>query len=389
MNKITLKNLDFKDKIVLIRTGFDVPVDKNGKILDDKRIKVSIPTIQYILSNGAKKIILMWHMGRPKGKVTKHLKTNIVTEYLSNIMDEKIVKIDNWGEKDFPENKIIALENLRFNPLEKSKDQEKRDIFGKHLASLADIYINDAFSNSHRDHASMTSVPKFVFNGVGLSVENELRTFHDVLNKPQRPITIIFGGVKADKIDAMSNLTNFADKVLVGGALAYLMLKCSGVNVGSSKIDKEGLDQCEKEIKDLIKDPTTVLPIDCVIANKFAKDAKTKIVDIGEIGDWMALDIGPKTARKYIDIINESKTILWFGPIGVSEFEIFAKGTKNIAQAIADKDAITIIGGGNSADAIRDLGLEEEMTLVSSGGGAALELVQGNSLPAIDVINNN
>jgi len=224
MDFLTLKDMDLKDKKVIIRTGFDLPVDDEGNIKDDKRIKISIPTIKYILDQEPKQIILMCHMGRPKGEVVEKLKTDKAAERAGELIGEEVAKIDDWGENGIPNSKIVFLENLRFNKAEKSKDQDERDNFGKQLASLADIYVNDAFSNCHRDQASMTSIPKFIQGCVGLSVEKEVTTIENTIKNPEKPVVAIIGGLKADKLNAINNLLPKVDKILMGGALAFALL---------------------------------------------------------------------------------------------------------------------------------------------------------------------
>ena len=379
-----LEDIDFKDKRVMIRLGTDVPIDEEGNILDDTRIKLALPTIKYVLERKAKQIILMCHLGRPKNNEDK-FRTDKIAEKISTLLDERIIKVDGWGPI---EGKIIFLENLRFHDGEKNKDEEKRDKFGKELASLADIFVQDAFSNCHRDHASMTSIPKFIPSCTGMLVEKEISIITSTLNNPERPFVSIIGGVKADKLNAIKNMSNKADFILVGGALAFTILKAQGYNVGKSKIDMEGLDM--DFIEEIKTNEKIVLPVDAVVADKFSGDANTKEVSIEEIPkEWMALDIGPKSIEKYVNIIKNAKTVVWNGPIGVFEFKRFAEGTEKIAYALAELDAKVIIGGGDSEEAVSKLGLQDKMTHISSGGGASLTLFEGKKLIAIEALKEN
>jgi phosphoglycerate kinase len=382
----TLKDLDFKGKKVIVRIGLDVPVDGNGNVLDDQRIKISVPTIKYLLDHSAEQIILMGHMGRPKNK-EERLSTRKVAKVLSKLLGEKVIKIDDWGENGIPNSKIVVLENVRFNKLEKDKSVVNRDKFGKQLASLADIYVEDAFSNCHRDQASMTSVSKFIPGCVGMSVEKEVSLIKKSLDNPKKPTVVVMGGLKADKLNAIVNLLGKVDKILIAGALAFTLLKAEGYEMGDSKIDAEGLKSLSSLVKKINNNPKIKLPVDAVIADKFDANANSKIVSIDQVSKgWMALDLGPETIAEYKKIISSAKTILWFGPIGVFEFDKFAKGTKEIGKAIAENKGVSIIGGGDSAKSVESLGLEDKMTLVSTGGGASLTLIEGKELVALKVL---
>ncbi|MBI2549332.1 phosphoglycerate kinase [Candidatus Woesearchaeota archaeon] len=386
MDVPTLTDRDFTDKRVLMRVGFDLPLDEHGNITDDKRIQVSLPSINYVLDHGAKQLVLMCHLGRPKNK-EPHLRTDKVAERLRELLDREVVKVDDWGEHGLPDKRVVFLENLRFHPGEKSKNPEERDAFGKQLASLADRYVNDAFSNCHRDHASMTSVPKYIHGCIGASVAKEVRLIESCLEHPQKPVVAVIGGLKADKLNAMKHLLGIADKIVVGGALAFTLLKASGYEVGNSKVDVEGLEELKDIVAEVMNNPKVLLPLDAVVADKFDAQAKSKTVPIQGIEPgWMALDIGPQTVQLYQEQLKTAKTILWFGPIGVFEMEKFAQGTREIAQTIAQLKVTSIIGGGDSANAVHSLGLEDKMTLVSTGGGASLTLVEGNTLPALEVL---
>jgi 3-phosphoglycerate kinase len=389
MDLPTLQNAYIGEKKVLVRAGFDVPIDEKGNILDDSRIKLSVPTIKYLLEHGAKQIIVMTHIGRPKNREGRFM-TDRLAAKLSELLGEKVTKIEDFGENGLPDPKIdhiVMLENLRFDPREKDKDPAKRDEFGKQLASLADIYVNDSFSNCHRDHASMTSVPKFIPGCVGSSVEKEVLTIKEAIEKPEKPFVSIIGGVKADKLNAIANLLDRVDKILVAGALAFTLLKQFGKETGKTKTDTEGLVGFDNILKKIKDNPKVILPVDAVLADAFHADANSKISSVDDIDpEWMALDIGPETTKIFKETIKEAKTIIWNGPIGVFEFEKFADGTKKIANALAESGATTIIGGGDSGAAVDKLGLAEKMTLVSSGGGASLELFEGKELVALKAL---
>jgi len=345
-----------------------------------------LPTLRYLLEAGASQLVLMTHVGRPKNN-EPNLKTDKIAAYLQSLLNIEVAKIDDWGEGGVPTSKIVMLENLRFNPAEKSKKESERDLFGKQLASLADFYVNEAFSNSHREHASMTSVPKFIPGFAGLGVEKEVNSIKKAIQNPEHPLVAIIGGLKADKLPAIDYLMNVADHILVAGALAFTLRKAQGVNVGSSKVDEEGMEELASLVEKITQSNKVLLPEDAVVADTFDEKANHKIVQIDQIEEgWMALDIGPKTIEKYSPYLQSAKTILWFGPIGVFEMEPFANGTRVIARAMAESPAITIIGGGDSAGAVSQLGLEEKMTLVSTGGGASLQMIEGKKLPAIEIL---
>lgn len=373
-------------KKVIVRVDFNVPMDEKGDVKSDKRIKFALPTIQHLLKQGVAQVILMSHVGRPKSN-EPNLKTDKIAVRLSELLGMPVKKVDDWGEKGMPKDKIVLLENLRFNPGEKSKDDKEKAAFGKQLASLADVYVNDAFSNSHRAHASMTEVPKHIPGYAGFGVEKEATALLAALKNPKHPMVAVIGGLKADKLGAIANLMKMADSVLVAGALAFSLLKSKGLNMGASKIDDEGLEEMKDVVSKVLKAKNVVLPVDCVVADKFAEDAKSKSVAVDKVpAGWMALDLGPKTVRGYSDRIKGAKTVLWFGPIGVFEMAKFAKGTSAIGKAIAQSKGLTIVGGGDSASAAEKLGVASKMTLVSTGGGASLEMIEGKEMPGLKVL---
>jgi len=396
MKFLTLKDMDLEGKKVLLRVDYNVPLDEEGNVKNDKRIKSTLPTLNYLLEKNAK-IILMTHAGRPKGKVVDNMRTKSIAAKLGEIIGKEVKYVAECvGEEvkavvdSMQPGDILMLENTRFYPAEKSKEESERIEWAKQIAELGDVYVNDAFANCHRDHATMTGIIKFIPGCVGLLVEKEMQMLKEKLDNPEKPMISVIGGVKADKMTAIKNLLKKTDKVLIGGALAFLFLKIAGKNVGASKIDTEGVEDKEAEIKELMADERVVLPVDCIIADKFEADAESKTVDVDSIEDgWMALDIGPKSIEKYVEILKTAKTIVWNGPIGVFEFEKFANGTKQIAETIANSDAISVIGGGDSAAAIEKLGLQDKVTHVSTGGGASLKLIQGKDLVAIKALEEN
>lgn len=383
----TLKDIaDLRGKKVIVRVDFNVPLDSEGNIRNDKRIRHALPTIKHLLENGVAQIILMSHIGRPKNN-EPNLKTDKVAVKLRELLGKPVAKVDDWGKSGLPDAQVVMLENLRFHPGEKSKDAAERDEFGKQLASLADYYVNEAFSNSHRSHASMTSVCKFIPGVAGLGVEQEINAIKSAIQNPGRPMVAVIGGLKAEKLIAINNLLKVADDILVAGAVAFTLLKAQGKNMGASKIDDEGLEDMDELAKKIISNPKVHLPVDAVIADRFAEDADVKNVSVDDVPDgWMALDIGPETVGQYVHKLKEAKTILWFGPIGVFEMEPFSHGTKMIGRIVAEADAITIVGGGDSASAVEKMGLADQMTLVSTGGGASLKMIEGSELPAIKAL---
>ncbi|MBW2967213.1 phosphoglycerate kinase [Candidatus Woesearchaeota archaeon] len=392
MDLPTLQNIYIAGKRVLVRTGFDVPLDDDGNITDDSRIRISAPTVKYLLEHKAEQVIIITHIGRPKDR-EEHLQTDRLAERLADLIGHPVRKLDSFGEAGMPapdKAKVVMLENLRFNPFEKSKESGERDEFGKQLAGLADIYVNDSFSTCHRDHASMTSVPKFIPGCVGLSVEQEVTTIRKAMDSPERPFVSIIGGVKADKLNAVANLLDRVDKILVAGALAFTLLQKFGKEVGKTKTDSEGLAGFNDLLPQIQGNHKIELPVDAVLADRFDAGAESKTTGIDSIDPgWMALDLGPETINNFRTIINEAKTIIWNGPIGVFEFDKFAQGTKDIAQALAkakDRGATVIVGGGDSGAAVEKLGLKDRMTLVSSGGGASLELFEGKELVALKAL---
>ena len=373
-------------KRVFVRVDFNVPLDESGNVRDDKRIRHAIPTIRYLLEHGAGLIVLASHLGRPKNN-EEELKTDKVAARLAELLNEPVSKVDDWGENGLPEAGIVMLENIRFHAAEKSKDEAERDAFGEKLAGLADMYVNEAFSNSHRKHASMTSIPKFIPGYAGSGVEREVSAISEAISHPKHPLVAIIGGLKADKIKAVHHLMNKADRVLVAGALACNLLKAKGYEIGASKADDEGMEEQADIVKEVIVSRKVDLPVDFVVADDFSETAHVKVVSADSIEPgWMALDIGPQSADHFSSQISGAETVLWFGPIGVFEMAPFANGTRAVGEAMANLNGMTIVGGGDSASAIKKLGLADRMKLVSTGGGASLEMIEGKELPALKVL---
>lgn len=389
----TLKDLDFAGKKVLLRVDFNVPLDEEGNVVDDKRIRETLPTIKYLLARDAK-IIIISHLGRPKGQVVEKLKMNNVAKRLAELLGQEVVKLDSCVGTEVKQRinemkpkDVTLLENVRFYEGEKSKDEKVKNEFAKQLADLGDIYVNDAFANCHRDHASMTGIPKFLPSCAGLLVQKEVELLVKAIEEPERPFIVIAGGVKADKVNTISKLVEKADKILIGGSITFIFLKAKGYEVGNFKVDLEGFEGDEEKIKELLETQKIILPVDVVIADKFEANANSKIVNVENIAnDWIGLDVGPETIKYYQNILKQAKTIVWFGPIGVFEWEKFANGTKELAEFLAGLEATVIIGGGDSATAVDKLGLSYKMTYVSTGGGASLMLFEGKELPAIKAL---
>lgn len=375
MQKMSIRDIDVKNKKVLVRVDFNVPM-QDGEITDDTRIQAALPTINYLIDQGAK-VILCSHLGRPKGKVTAEFRLDPVAKRLSELLNRNVVKVDDCigpaveeaVDKMEPQD-VLLLENVRFYAEEEKNDPE----FARKLASIADIYVNDAFGAAHRAHASTEGVAKYIPGVAGFLMEKELSVMGKALENPERPFVAILGGAKVkDKIGVIRNLLSKVDSLLIGGGMAYTFLKAKGYEIGKSLLDEEGLTLAQ-ELMDLAesKGVKLLLPVDVVVAERFAADSPHKTVDVDAIpADWMGLDIGPKTQAVFGDVIKEAKTVVWNGPMGVFEMDAFAQGTFEVAKALAESDAVTIIGGGDSAAAVEKAGLAEKITHVSTGGGAS------------------
>jgi phosphoglycerate kinase len=385
----TLKDFKFSNKEVIVRVDFNVPVDEKGKILDDKRIRAALPTIQHLIKKKAM-VILMSHMGRPKGKIDEKLRMDAVAERLGKLLKKKVYKlddcigpdVDNFIDAMVP-GEVVLLENLRFYPEEKKNDS----YFAKELADLAFYYVNDAFGTCHRAHASVDAVTRSIPACAGFLVENEIKKMGNALKKPKKPYTAVMGGVKvSDKIEVINALLKKVDYLLVGGAMMFTFLKAGGLKVGKSIVENDKL----KLAKKLMKNRKIVLPVDCITGNKFDKSAKPRVCGVEDIkSNEIGLDIGPKTVKLYSDIIKKSKTVVWNGPMGRFEWKKFSKGTAGVAKAIAKSRAVSIVGGGDSAEAVEQMNLGKRMTHVSTGGGASLDFISGKKLPAISALEKN
>ena len=392
LNKKTLKSFDFKDKKVLVRVDFNVPLEDN-KVADDTRIREALPTIKYLLENGAKKVILCSHLGRPKGKVVESLRMDPVAQKLRELLGQDILKLDDCvGEEvkaqiESTQIRLILLENLRFHPEEEKGDED----FAKELAELADIYVNDAFGTAHRAHASTCIVAKFLPSCIGFLMEKEIKYLSKIILNPDKPFVAILGGAKvSDKIRVIENLLDKVDKILIGGAMSYTFLKTKGINIGNSKIEADKLDLATK-ILELAqsKGVKIVLPQDHIVAQSLDKPETKRVTDNEIPEGFMGLDIGPKTIELFKEELKTAKTILWNGPVGVFEKDDFSQGTKELALYLADltsKGVTTVIGGGDSASAVAKFKVKDKLTHVSTGGGASLEFLEGKDLPGISAI---
>ena len=388
----SIAEVDIKGKKVLIRVDFNVPVDDKGAITDDTRIRAHIRTISYCLDNNAK-VILMSHMGRPKGQRVDKLSLKPVAPVLSKLLGKEVLFVDDCigdsAEKavaTMKEKDVILLENLRFHIGDEKNDPE----FAKALAKLCDIYIDDAFAVSHRKAASNVAITEFVkINAAGFLLKDEIDYFNKAMSKPERPLAAIIGGAKvSDKIGVLENLVDTVDRLIIGGGMAFTFLKALGNEVGKSLCEHEMLDKA-REIMDKAKAKNVIiyLPLDCVIADKASADAQIKIARVDEIPkDYMGLDIGPATISIFSDALKDVKTIVWNGPMGMFELEAFSKGTFAVAKAVAGSSALSIIGGGDTDSAVDKAGVSSKISYISTGGGAFLELLEGKTMPAVEAL---
>jgi len=383
-NKKTIRDIDVKGKRVLVRVDFNVPV-KDGKVGDDTRIKAALPTIKYLLENGAA-LILCSHLGRPKGQPLPEFSLKPVADHLATLLDKPVSFAEDCigpkaeeAAKALKAGDVLLLENTRYHAGETKNDPE----ISKGLAALADVYVNDAFGSAHRAHSSTTGVAEFLPAVSGFLLEKEIKYLGQAVADPEKPFVAILGGAKiSDKIGVIKNLLTKADSILIGGGMANTFFKAEGYPVGDSLVEDEALDTA----KEILAQAGSKfrLPVDVVIADKFEADAAHKTMSTGPIPDgWRILDIGPETTEHYAKIIKEAKTIVWNGPMGVFEFPEFAKGTLGIAQAAAESDAVTIVGGGESVAAVKQSGVADKITHISTGGGASLEMLEGLTLPGV------
>lgn len=389
MNKKTVKDIDVNGKKVLVRCDFNVPIDsETGKITDNRRIRAALPTIQYLLDHNAK-VILCSHLGRPKGEFNLKYSLKPVAEELSKLLnkDVKLAK-DVIGESakeltsNMKEGDIVLLENVRFHKEEEQNDPE----YSKALASMAEIYVNDAFGTAHRAHSSTTGVADYLPAVSGFLIEKELEFLGGALENPKHPFVAILGGAKvSDKIGVIENLLDKVDTLIIGGGMAYTFYKAQGHHIGTSICEEDKLDLAKSILeKAQEKGVKLLLPVDNHVSSEYSNNGEDKMVDSTEIPDgFMGLDIGPKTIEKFEEAVKDAKTVVWNGPLGVCEFDKFATGTKAVATMLSKIGATTIIGGGDSAAAIEKLGLADKMTHISTGGGASLEFLEGKTLPGI------
>jgi 3-phosphoglycerate kinase len=387
MAKLTLKDVDLKNKTVLVRADFNVPQDASLNITDDTRIRATIPTLKYILEHGAKKMVLMSHLGRPDGKVVAKYSLKPVAARLKELLGQEVLFLNDCvGDSIKPDidkskEKVVLLENLRYHAEEEGNDAD----FSKKLASLADIFVNDAFGTAHRAHASTEGVTHFLKSCAGLLLEKEIKYLGEAVKDPQKPFMIILGGAKvSDKIGLIEKLLPKCDAIIVGGGMAYTFLKAQGKQIGNSKLEKEKLETA-KSILDKAKqlNKEILLPVDNIIVDNIDANAKTEIAGENIPDGKIAVDIGPKTIKLFEDKLRSAKTIVWNGPMGIFEMDAFSKGTRELAGFIGSLKCISIIGGGDTAAAIAKFKLEDKMSHISTGGGASLEFLEGKNLPGI------
>lgn len=392
-NKLTMGEIDLKGKRVFIRADFNVPLDDNLMITDDTRIRSTLPTINYAIDEGAK-VILSSHLGRPKGKRDPRLSLAPIAKRLQRLLNKEVIfapdcvgsQVESLVAK-MKEGDVLLLENLRYHPGEEKNDEE----FARALGALADVYINDAFGTAHRAHASIVGVPKFLLSAAGLLLKKEVEYLKGAIENPVRPFVAILGGAKVSgKINVLENLVGKVDKVLIGGGMAYTFIKAMGYEVGKSLVEEDMLETAQRIRKKLkgmgIK---FYLPVDCVIAQSIESGIETKLIPTLEIPKgWAALDIGPATVKLFSEAIQDAKTILWNGPMGIFEIDAFSRGTFAIAHAVADAYALTIVGGGDTDLAVHRAGVSDTISFISTGGGAALQLLEGKELPGIAILAN-
>lgn len=388
LNKLTIEELNIKGKRVFIRADYNVPLDDNLSITDDRRIRSTLPTIDYAIDEGAK-VILASHLGRPKGKVDPRFTLAPVAKRLQRLLGKEVIfaqdcigpQVEGLASR-MKEGDVLLLENLRFHPGEEKNDEE----FAKALAKLADYFVNDAFGAAHRAHASTVGIAKFLPSAVGFLLRKEIEYLKGTVQNPVRPFVAILGGAKVSgKIGVLENLVDKVDKVIVGGGMAYTFIKAMGYEVGDSLVETEMLEFADMLRKKLIRNNVKFyLPVDSVIAQSMEAGSETKLVTTQEIPrGWRALDIGPASAKLFSEAIQDAKTIIWNGPMGVFEMDAFSRGTFAIAHSVSDAYALTIVGGGDTDLAVHRAGVSDAISFISTGGGASLQLLEGKELPGI------
>lgn len=391
--KKTLKDMDFKGKKVLVRVDFNVPL-KDREVTDTTRIEAALPTIEYLIKEGAK-LLLISHLGRPGGEAKDELRMDPVAKKLANLLNKEVKKVDDCIGKDvekavadLKDGDVLVLENSRFYPGEKKNDPE----FAKQLASLADIYVNDAFGAAHRAHATTVGVTEYLPSAAGFLMQRELNALGEVMENPASPFVAIMGGAKvSDKIDVIKNLITKVDSLIVGGGIANTFLLAKGYELGDSLVEADKVDLAKELMAEAeAKGVKIVLPIDVVIADDFSNEANTKVVQADQVpAGWQILDCGgPESLEQYKAIIKDAKTVIWNGPLGVFEMEKFAHGTIELAKALAESDAHSVIGGGDSAAAINKAGVADQMSHISTGGGASLMFFEGKELPGVAALDD-
>ncbi|WP_424923981.1 phosphoglycerate kinase [Alkalibacillus almallahensis] len=389
--KMNLRDVELQGKSVFCRVDFNVPMSK-GEISDDTRIQAALPTIMYLIQNGAK-VILASHLGRPDGEVVEELRLDPIAQHLSNYLEQPVFKTDDVYSEDvskavgeLEEGDVMLLENVRFEKGEKKNDEA----LAKQFASLADLYVNDAFGAAHRAHASTEGIAHHLPAVSGFLLEKEIEVLGKALDNPERPFTAIIGGAKVkDKIGVIDHLIDRVDHLLIGGGLSYTFIKSLGHEIGQSLLDEENIDLAKQFIqKAKDKGVSLHLPVDVTVADDFSEEANTKVVPIDEIpSDWEGLDIGSETVENFSQIIRDSKLVIWNGPMGVFEYEAFANGTKSVAKALSETEGYTVIGGGDSASAVEKFNYADQMDHISTGGGASLEFMEGKVLPGVAALN--
>jgi len=395
MNKLFIKDIDVRKKKVLVRTDYNVPLDEEGNITDDSRIRATLPTLNYLLDEKAK-VIIISHLGRPEGKADPRYSLKPVARRLQRFLNEKVkvtIADDCIGPKvkeqinEMNYGDVLLLENLRFHPGEEKNDPA----FAKELASLCDVFIQDAFGNCHRKHASMIGIDNIVPSAAGFLIKKEIDYFEKAVNNPMRPVVALLGGAKvSDKIKILENLAKRMDKILIGGAMAFTFLKSQEYSVGKSLVEDSMLDVVKNLMSISKKNGTKLyLPVDFVVAEKFDSRAETKVVPYQEIPEkWIALDIGPATTKLFTEAIQDAKTILWNGPMGAFEYDAFSRGTYAMVDVVTGSHASTIVGGGDTDMAFHKSGKTHEVSFISTGGGAFLKLLEGGELPGIAALSD-
>jgi phosphoglycerate kinase len=393
LDKLTVEGITVRGKRVFIRVDFNVPIDENLMITDDRRIRSALPTINYCMDEGAK-VILASHLGRPKGKPDQRYSLAPVAKRLQRLLNKEVLfvpqctgpEVEKAVEK-MRAGDVMVIENLRFDPGEEANDET----FAKALASIADVYLNDAFGAAHRTHASIVGIPKLIPAAAGFLLKKEIEYLKGAVSDPVRPFVAILGGAKVSgKIGVLENLSDKVDKVIVGGGMAFTFIKAMGYEVGDSLVEPDMLGLAERTMDKLKENGVKFyLPVDCVVAQSVEPGAETKLVTTQEIPKgWRALDIGPASCRLFAEAIHDAKTVIWNGPMGVFEIDAFSRGTFSIARAVADAYALTVVGGGDTDMAVHKAGVSDSISFISTGGGASLQLLEGRELPGIAALND-